>query len=136
MTIFKLMDKQELERCLEEERERVARQLVRLEKLQLSMQTRSERVKQMEYLLELMERMERNHRTPCIIEYADVPDFFMYASRLYERIRHFTRWCLSYDVFCAMLCTRYLLKSCMYKNSRRFISPHTALSYFKKERCI
>lgn len=130
-----LMTKKLLEERLERIKHRYARQQERLETLRCSMQNNEENIRQIEYVLNTMERVRKQRRRHRIIPRAEVEEFFMYASRVYDRIQHRLHiQHLNYTYFCYVICTRYLFESCFHIPNRRFITPATVISYFKKER--
>ena len=126
-----LMTKTLLEERLERTKQRYARQQERMENLLCSMQNNAENIRQIEYVLAMMERVRKQRRRHRIVSRTEVKEFFVYASRVYHRmhIQH-----LNYTYFCYVICSRYLFESCLHIPNRRFVSPATVISYFKKER--
>ncbi|WP_044269257.1 hypothetical protein [Bacteroides timonensis] len=129
-----LITKKTLEERLERTRQRYARQQERLEMLQRSMQNNEENIIQMEYALEMMERVCKQHRRHRVISNAEVEEFFIHASNVYDRLQHRLHMHLNYTYFCCVISSRYLFESRLHTPNRRFISPATVLSYFKRER--
>ena len=130
-----LMTKKLLEERLERTKQRYARQQERMENLLCSMHNNAENIRQIEYVLAMMERVRKQRRRHRIVSRTEVKEFFMYASRVYDRIQHRMHiQHLNYTYFCYVICSRYLFESCLHIPNRRFVSPATVNSYFKKER--
>lgn len=130
-----LMTKKLLEERLERTKQRYARQQERMENLLCSMQNNAENIRQIEYVLVMMEHVRKQRRRHRIISRTEVKEFFIYASRAYDRIQHRMHiQHLNYTYFCYVICSRYLFESCLHIPNRRFVSPATVISYFKKER--
>lgn len=99
------------------------------------MQNNAENIRQIEYVLAMMERVRKQRRRHRIVSRTEVKEFFMYASRIYDRIQHRMHiQHLNYTYVCYVICSRYLFESCLHIPNRRFVSPATVISYFKKER--
>ena len=73
-----------------------------------------------------MEHVRKQRRRHRIVSRTEVKEFFMYAFRVYDRIQH--------RMHIHHLNSRYLFESCLHIPNRRFVSPATVNSYFKKER--
>ena len=88
------------------------------------MQNNAENIRQIEYVLVMMEHVRKQRRRHRIVSRTEVKEFFMYAFRVYDRIQHRMHiQHLNYTYVCYVICSRYL-----------FESPATVNSYFKKER--
>ena len=100
-----------------------------------SMQNNAENIRQIEYVLVMMEHVRKQRRRHRIVSRTEVKEFFMYAFRVYDRIQHRMHiQHLNYTYVCYVICSRYLFESCLHIPNRRFVSPATVNSYFKKER--
>ena len=84
---MKFVIKEQLEERLERTRQRYARQQERLEILQSSMRNNEENIRQMEYALNMIDRVGKQRRRHRVIPRAEVQEFFIYASRVYDRIQ-------------------------------------------------
>ncbi len=71
-----------MEERLERARQRYACQQERLETLLLSMQNNEDNIRQMEYVLNMIDRIGKQHRRHRIIPRVEVEEFFIYASRV------------------------------------------------------
>ena len=132
---MKFVTKKQLEERLERARQRYACQQERLETLLLSMQNNEDNIRQMEYVLNMIDRIGKQHRRHRIIPRVEVEEFFIYASRVYDRLQHHLHLHhLNYTYFCTVISSRYLFESRLHPPNHRFISPATVISYFKKER--
>lgn len=132
---MKFVIKEQLEERLERTRQRYARQQERLEILQSSMRNNEENIRQMEYALNMIDRVSKQRRRHRVIPRAEVQEFFIYASRVYDRIQRRLRLShLNYTYFCIVISSRYLFESRLQTPNHRFISPLTVISYFKRER--
>jgi len=123
-----------LEQRLERAKQRYFRQQEREELLQCRMQRTREEIEHLEYAMQYLERIIRLHRRHRIIPHAEIKDFFIRASTFYDRLQSRLHLNLNYSFFCYILSTRYLFESRLHLPNRRFISPATVLSYFKKQR--
>lgn len=132
---MKFVTRKQLEERLERTRQRYVRQQERLENLQSSMRNNEENIRQMEYALNMIEHVGKQHRRHRIIPREKVQEFFIHASRVYDRIQHRLHIShLNYTYFCIVISSRYLFESRLHTPNHRFISPATVISYFKKER--
>ena len=96
------------------------------------MQNNAENIRQIEYVLVMMEHVRKQRRRHRIVSRTEVKEFFMYAFRVYDRIQHRMHiQHLNYTYVCYVICSRYLFESCLHIPNRRFVSPATVNSYFK-----
>ena len=99
------------------------------------MQNNAENIRQIEYVLVMMEHVRKQRRRHRIVSRTEVKEFFMYAFRVYDHINKIIHiQLLNYLYFCYFIFYRYLIEICLHIPIVGFVSPATVNSYFKKER--
>ena len=126
----------ELKRSLLSKKEHRAKQQERMERLQTTIQNTENDIQQIEYTLHRIEDAGKNSRARKIIPYADITDFFIRITRIFERVQHRLRHGLNYRIACMLIYGRYHIKSRTRLPGKEYLRFETVLTYFKRERAM
>lgn len=124
----------EIKEHLQRKQNKYHQQHDKMEEMKCTMQNTEEEIKQLEYVLGEMERMEKARCKRRVITHDKIKEYFAFFSYFFDFLRRRLKLFIHYELACELIFARYKFQSRSRTPGREYLSFATVLTYFKRER--
>lgn len=126
----------DIQKHLQQKKEQYQRQEEKVEEMKCTMQHTEDEIKQLEYALEEVERMETAACKPKVVAHDKIKECFAFLSRFFDFLCRRLNLFVHYELACEIIFARYRFRSRSRTPGKEYLSFATILTYFKNERSM